>query len=120
MASAPSVGLKFEINGLKIVYGMLSDAEYGDMLVLAVERGIGANNYSWKSQFLIRDLIHAGEPSDEKINKFCSDSLAEANFVLARDFPLGGVSNPKTPTEKVQAFVLGLQFDPTTNQIKRK
>jgi hypothetical protein len=120
MAAAPTTGLRFEINGIKIVYGTLTDAEYGEMLILAIERGVGANNYSWKSQFLFDDLMHGGEPSDAKIADFCARSLAEANQILSTEFPAGGVVSPSTPRQKVDAWVGSLRFDSSTNQIVKK
>ena len=120
MAAAPTSGLKFEIDGLKFVYGIYADVEFGDILMLAIEKGASSNDYKWASQFLFMDLMYYGEPSDEKIAEFCQKSLAEVNKILARDFPVGEVPNPVTAKEKVQAFVMGLRFDSTTNQIKRK
>lgn len=120
MAAAPNKGLMFEIDGVKIVYGVLSAGDFGDILVLAVGKGVGSNDYSWKSQFQLMDLTYEGEPSDAKIQEFCNKSLAEVNKILARDFPAGGVANPTTPKEKVEAWVMGLRFDSTTNQIVKK
>lgn len=120
MAAAPSSGLKFEINGLKFVYGVYGDVEFGDILMLAIEKSTGSNDYRWASQHLLQDLTYYGDPSNEKINEFCQKSLAEVNKILARDFPVGGVVNPSTPKEKINAWVAGLMFDSATNQIKSK
>lgn len=120
MAAAPNKGLFFEIDGVKIAYGVLNAGDFGDILVLAVGNGAGSNDYSWKSQFQLDDLTYAGVPSDAKIQEFCDKSLAEVNRILAREFPIGEVPNPSTPKEKVEAWVMGLRFDATTNQIVKK
>ena len=120
MAAAPSKGLKFEIDGLKFVYGIYGDVEFGDILMLAIEKSVGSNDYKWASQSLFMDLMYHGEPSDEKIAEFCQKSLAEVNKILARDFPVGEVTNPTTAKEKVEAWLGSLRFDSSTNQIVKK
>jgi hypothetical protein len=120
MAAAPNKGLFFEIKGVKIAYGVLNAGDFGDILVLAIGKGVGSNDYSWSSQFQLDDLIYNRAPTDAEILAFCEKSLAEANRILAREFPIGGVVNPSTPKEKIEAWVMGLRFDASTNQIVKK
>lgn len=120
MAAAPSKGLKFEIDGLKFAFGIVDGADFGDILVLAKEKHQGANDYSWISQSQLNELTYKGEPTNAEIQAWCAEALAQANRVLAKDFPVGGVTNPTTPKEKVEVWVMGLMFDNTTNQIRVK
>jgi hypothetical protein len=112
MAQSPTKGLSFVVNDRKIVFGALDNGD-AEVVVLAVEKGKGSNDYSWEVQIFV-ELLQLTYKGD--INAYMAYVVQETNEVL--DLLFGKVDTPANDLEKVQAFISNkLAYDSVNNKI---
>lgn len=122
MASSPSKGIKFEIEGRKIVFGLMHNGDT-DALVLAIEKGKQSGDYEWWVQLTLDTIDfrveHHNADLQEEVKKLVQKGIDQSNSALEELF--GKVEDPKTTREHVEAYVLGqVEYDPKEMKLKLK